>query len=368
MTIRTAIVGMGNIGRACIDAVESNKQAYGDFELAGIITRDPKRIAREFSGIKIWSLSDLREVVKGEEIDVGLLCGGSKNDLFGDEEKVKAILQNPEEVNQIIQKGGKNLLEKLGQGPFCIEQLPVTVDSFDTHPRILNYYEIMNKIADNKGNLAVISTGWDPGIGSEARIAFGAYAVGNRPQEFYGLSPRGGKSMGHSNALLTIPGVKAGIQYTHAINQMVDNARKGKAIEKGTKTVTREVILVLENDTPQKRMETERKVRGMEGYFVGYETSVSFVDSETFEKEHANAKQHDGVFIATGKIGDSTSRHELHCVYESNPHGTAGIMVASARGANKMYQEGMTGAIILPDIPVAYRSPLTRREMLARFM
>jgi diaminopimelate dehydrogenase len=174
--------------------------------------------------------------------------------------------------------------------------------------------------------------------------------------------------MGHSNALLTIPGVRKAIQYTHAIPETIERARRGEVIPENEKTVTREAILVLERNTPDERARVEPLVRNMKDYFRGYKTTVDFVDDETFDREHADAKQHDGVVIGVGKIGKFTSRHELHCAYESNAHGTTGIMVANARGAYRLWQEGRRGVCISPEIPTTYKNARSIRDLLKRFM
>jgi len=363
--IKIAIVGGGNIGKACRDVIAQNKEAYGDMELTGVISRDPIRASKDFLGLEIFHFDDF-EVWQNMGADVALLCGGSKNDLFGDEKKVQEILKDKTLVARIINEGGKEMLQ-LGQGPYFAQYFPVILDTFDTHPRIFDYHNILDSVARPKGNLAVLSTGWDPGTFSEMRIAFDSYAVGDKPAPFYGLKPEGGKSMGHSNALLTIKGVKKGIQYTHAVSELIEMARRGEKLP-NTKTVTREAIIVLENDTAEERARVEAETREMKGYYAGYKTSVEFVDDATFEAKHANAKQHDGVVIATGKVGPYSVRHEFACQYESNSHGTAGIMVASARGAYKLKKEGKVGACILSDIPVSYRSGRSREQLLKEFM
>lgn len=363
---RAAVIGLGNIGKACIDALNDNIRVFGDFEIRGAISRDPVRASAEVPNLPVYGFDDI-EKWKEMDANIAFLCGGSKNDLFGDEKEVAKILANKDLVARLVEEGGKGLLQ-LGQGPFFAQYFPVTLDTFDTHPRIEEYHDIMDAVARPRGHLAVISDGWDPGTFSDARISFDAYAIGDKPQPFYGLGPKGGKSMGHSNALLTIPGVKKAIQYTHAIPEVIERARKGEKIGKHEKTVSRKAIVVLEKDTPEERARVEPVVKNMKDYFEGYATTVAFVDDATFDKEHAKAKQHDGVVIATGKIGPYLARHEFSCAYESNAHGTAGIVVATARGAYRLWKEGKVGACIISDIPATYRSGRSRKELLKGFM
>jgi diaminopimelate dehydrogenase len=362
--IRMAIVGGGNIGKACRDIIAQNKESYEDMELVGVISRDSKRASKDFPETEICPFDDPTTWLN-INADVALLCGGSKNDLFGDEKKVQEILKDKDLVTKLVNSRGSELLQ-LGQGPYFAQYFPTTLDTFDTHPRISDYHNILDAVARPRGNLAVLSTGWDPGTFSEMRIAFDSYAIGDKPAPFYGLKPEGGKSMGHSNALLTIKGVKKGIQYTHAVPELIEMARRGEHLPEA-KTVTREAIIVLENDTPEERARVKKETLEMDGYYKGYKTSVEFVDNVTYDTKHANAKQHDGVVIATGKTGPYFARHEFACQYGSNSHGTAGIMVASARGAYKLKQEGKVGACILADIPVSYRSGRSRAQLL-KFM
>ena len=44
------------------------------------------------------------------------------------------------------------------------------IDSFDTHARIPEHFENVNKAAKEGGNAALISCGWDPGMFSLQRV------------------------------------------------------------------------------------------------------------------------------------------------------------------------------------------------------
>jgi len=368
--IKTIVVGYGNIGKAVHDVVKENEEKYRDITLVGIISRDRERVLKEVKDLDV-PVFDIKDKKGWSNLgtEVAFLCGGSKKDLFGDEKEVSKILKNKILLSRIIMEGDEKLLE-LGQGPYFAQYFEVTVDSFDTHPRILSYSNVMDRVTRSRSKLAVISTGWDPGTFSTARIAFDSYAIGPKPKPFYGTNPRGGKSMGHSNALLGIKGVKYAIQYTHAIPELIEKARNGEEILEGEKTVIRECIITLENwaDNPKEKERIEKETKKMKSYFKGYKTSVEFVSEEEFLVNHSNSKQHNGLVIATGKTGSYPSKHEFFCEYESNSHGTAGIMVATARGAYRLKQEGKTGAITLADIPVTYLSPHSREELLRDFM
>src|SRR5690606_26969563 len=105
--IRIAIAGYGNLGRGTEAAVA---QAT-DMELVGIYTRrDPESVQPLGAGVPVRRLDDIDAY--REEIDVLILCGGSKNDL-------------PE------------------QGPELAARFN-TVDSYDTHARIPEYFEAVD--------------------------------------------------------------------------------------------------------------------------------------------------------------------------------------------------------------------------------
>lgn len=121
--IRIGIVGYGNLGRGVQQAIQQNP----DMELVAIFTRrDPGPLAEE-TGVLTERLSDAEKYIG--RIDVMILCGGSATDL-------------PDQTPQLV-------------------KLFNTVDSFDTHAKIPDFYEKVNAAAQEGGKVGVISTGWD---------------------------------------------------------------------------------------------------------------------------------------------------------------------------------------------------------------
>src|SRR5690606_30698930 len=132
--IRVGIVGYGNLGRGVELAVAQNP----DMQLSAIFTRrDPASIP---SSVKVYAIEDANKFTN--DIDVMILCGGSATDL-------------PE------------------QGPQFSSMFNV-VDSYDTHAKIPQYFEAVDEQAQVSGKIAVISTGWDPGLFSLNRLLFEA--------------------------------------------------------------------------------------------------------------------------------------------------------------------------------------------------
>src|SRR5699024_10102570 len=128
--IKTGIVGYGNLGKGVELAVRQNP----DMELAAIFTRrSPGQISSEAQGMKLSEVDRFKD-----EIDVMIRCGGSAKDLPGQSVQLNTRFH--------------------------------TVDSFDTHAKIPEYFEAVNKNARANGTLSLISTGWDPGLFSMARL------------------------------------------------------------------------------------------------------------------------------------------------------------------------------------------------------
>ena len=125
--IKIGIYGYGNLGKGVEIAIHNNQ----DMELAGIFTRrNPTSLTPLYNDSKVYSIDDVQNMKN--DIDVMILCGGSATDL-------------PK------------------QGPDICSMFN-TVDSFDTHAKIPEYFAVMDETAKNANTLALISCGWDPGL------------------------------------------------------------------------------------------------------------------------------------------------------------------------------------------------------------
>ena len=329
--IRVMIVGYGNVGRGVCRSIQNNP----DMELAGVVSRSPDRVRRELPGVTVMDVRDVEGWKSALRPDVAILCGGSKDDL---------PKQGPEFAAHIT-----------------------TVDSFDNHSRITEYFASMDRVAKEAGHVSVISTGWDPGIFSLERVLGGAFIPGARAYGFYGLGEKGGLSMGHSDALRTIPGVKDARQYTHAIPEAIERVRNGEnpAFEPGDMH-TRECFVVLEEGADPEKV--TRAIVEMPGYFAPYRTRVHFISQQELDEKYRGFP-HDGLAIAVGSTGDGNgARVEYRCVWGSNPEATANVLVAHARAAVRLAKEGRTGAFTILDIPAAYFTTLSREELLKHWM
>ncbi len=331
--IRVLIVGYGNIGRGVRQAIERNP----DMELAGIVSRSPERVAREVAGAcPVMPVAPAADWLKELRPDIAVLCGGSKNDL-------------PQ------------------QGPEIVRVID-TVDSFDNHSRIPEYFAAMNAAATESGHVSIISTGWDPGIFSLERVLANTFLPGSRAYGFYGLTPRGGLSMGHSDALRTIEGVQDARQYTHAIPAAIERIRNGENPDYCAREMhTRECFVVLKPGADPAAV--EKTIREMPGYFAPYDTTIHFVSQQELDEKYAGFP-HDGCVVASGRTGAAqhSAAIEYRCVWGSNPEATAQVLVAHARAAVRLAREGRKGAFTILDIPPAYLSLHDRDELLKNWM
>jgi len=324
--IRIAIVGYGNLGRGAEAAIGQSS----DMELVGVYTRrDPASVATLNAGVPVRRLDDID--AHRQEIDVLILCGGSKNDL-------------PE------------------QGPALAARFN-TVDSFDTHARIPEYFEAVDAAARAGGNVALISVGWDPGLFSLNRLFGEAILPQGNTYTFWGK----GLSQGHSDAVRRVPGVRAAVQYTVPVPEAIEQVRSGANPKLSTREKhQRDCFVVLEDGADA---ETVRQaIVTMPDYFSDYDTTVTFISEATLRQEHA-AMPHGGFVIRSGSssAGDKQVM-EYSLALESNPGFTSSVLVAYARAAHRLRQAGESGARTVFDVAPGLLSPRPvadlRRDLL----
>ena len=324
--IRIAIAGYGNLGRGTEAAIEQST----DMTLVGIYTRrDPAGVKPLGADVKVRSLDTIDE--HREEIDVLILCGGSKNDL-------------PE------------------QGPQLAAQFN-TVDSFDTHARIPEYFAAVDEAARRGGNVALISVGWDPGLFSINRLFGEAVLPHGETYTFWGK----GLSQGHSDAVRRVPGVRGAVQYTVPSEEAIAQVRSGSRPVLTTRQKhTRECFVVLEEGADPDAV--KQAIVTMPDYFADYDTTVTFVSEETLRRDHA-AMPHGGFVIRSGESRAGEKQViEYSLTLESNPAFTSSVLVAYARAAYRMSKAGKSGARTVFDVAPGLLSPRSpealRRDLL----
>ncbi len=320
--IRIGIVGYGNIGKGVELAIARNE----DMELKAVFTRrNPEAVMVQTAGVKVLHMDEMLSMK--DEIDVMMLCGGSATDL---------PVMGPEVAAHFN-----------------------TIDSFDTHAKIPEYYEKMDKAAKMGNHVSIISVGWDPGMFSLNRIYAESILVQGSTYTFWGK----GVSQGHSDAIRRIPGVKNAIQYTVPIEDAVERVRSGSEPKLTTREKhLRECYVVPEEGADLAAI--ENAIKTMPNYFADYDTTVTFVTEEELKANH-NKMPHGGFVIRTGETGVSGNKHviEYSLKLDSNPEFTSSVLVAYARAAYRMADSGMSGAKTVFDVAPAMLSMKTPEEL-----
>lgn len=316
--IRVGIVGYGNLGKGVEMALEQNE----DFQLEAIFTRrNPEKLLGTSKMVHISKIEDY----KGK-IDVMIMCGGSATDL---------PQQTPE-----------------------IAKMFNTVDSFDTHANIPEYFNKLDDITKNSGTIGLISVGWDPGLFSLNRLLGQAVLPNGKDYTFWGK----GVSQGHSDAIRRVDGVKDGVQYTVPIESAINMVRTGKNVELSAREKHERVCYIVpEEDADLEYIKNE--IINMPNYFADYNTTVNFITEEEMNKNH-KGMPHGGFVIRTGVTGEGTNqRMEFSLKLDSNPEFTSSVLVAYARAVYRLHNEGQNGARTVLDIPFSYLSPKSGEEL-----
>lgn len=317
MTIRTAIVGYGNLGRS----VESSVLRQPDMELVGIFSRRSELDTET----PVYPVSDID--FYADRIDVLFLCLGSATDI-------------PEQATGFASSFS-------------------TVDTYDNHKRIPAHYEAMDEAAENGGNVAIIATGWDPGLFSFNRTIALSIFPESQQNTFWGK----GVSQGHSDALRRIDGVKRAVQYTIPRVDAIEAARSGSGADiTGLNAHLRQCWIVADESEHERIRE---EIVTMPDYFVGYKVEVHFITDEEFSRDHQGLP-HGGRVITSGDLGGSTNTIEFSLELGSNPDFTGAVQVAYGRAAHRLKESGLSGAFSVLEVPPYLLAPESLEDLLAR--
>ncbi len=313
--MKIAIAGYGNLGKGVECAIKQN----GDLELFGVFTRRAPESVKTLTGAKVYNINDILNFK--DEIDVVIICGGSATDL-------------PKQTPELAQNFN-------------------VVDSFDTHAKIPEHFENVDKASKLGEKIAVISAGWDPGMFSLIRLYRQTILPDGKDYTFWGK----GVSQGHSDAIRRIEGVLDARQYTVPVDDALEKVRAGENPELTTRQKhTRECFVVAAPDADKERIENE--IKTMPNYFADYDTTVTFITEEEMKKKHSSLP-HGGFVIRCGSTGlNGENKHiiEYSIKLDSNPEFTSSVLVACARAAYRMNKEGMKGAKTIFDIAPSYMS------------
>ncbi len=322
MKIRVGIAGYGNLGRG----VESAVSASSDMELVALFTRRAPETIKTVTNIPVYHISKAPEMKN--EIDVLILCGGSANDL-------------PEQTPELAKYFN-------------------VIDSFDTHAKIPNHFDNVDKASREADKISMISVGWDPGMFSLNRVVAQAILPNGCDYTFWGR----GVSQGHSDAIRRIPGVVDARQYTVPVESAINAVRNGENPELSTRDKhTRECYVVAEEGADLKAI--ENAIVTMPNYFADYNTTVTFISREELDSNHKGIP-HGGMVFRCGTTGfNNENKHiiEYKLNLDSNPEFTSSVIVAYARAMYRMYMDGLRGCKTVFDVAPAYLHPASAEEL-----
>lgn len=319
--IRIAIAGFGNLGRGVQSAISKNP----DMELVGVFTRRaPQDLASQCAPTPAYSMDELAKM-QGD-IDVLILCGGSKDDL---------------------PKQGPELA-----GMFNI------VDSFDTHARIPEYFAAVDAPSKAGGKTAMISIGWDPGMFSINRLYGECLLPQGDTYTFWGR----GLSQGHSDAIRRVPGVVGGVQYTIPSEDAIQQVRSGARPTLSTRQKhTRECYVVLAAGADSEAV--RQSIVTMPDYFTDYDTTVNFISAEELNTNHSTMP-HGGFVIRSGSTSAGVNQViEYSLQLDSNPEFTSSVLVAYARATYRLNQQKQYGAKTAFDVAPGLLSIRSAEEL-----
>lgn len=315
--IRAAIVGYGNLGKS----VEKLITPQPDMELVGIFSR---RDTLD-TDTPVFNVAEVEKHT--DDVDLLFLCMGSATDI-------------PEQAP--------------GFAAFAC-----TVDTYDNHRDIPRHRQVMDEAARAAGNVAVVATGWDPGMFSINRVYGAALLADHQQHTFWGP----GLSQGHSDALRRIDGVQKAVQYTLPSEEALEKARRGEAGGLTGKQTHKRQCFVVAPESEHERIENE--IRTMADYFVGYEVEVNFIDEATFDSEHTGMP-HGGHVITTGDTGGFHHTVEYTLKLDRNPDFTASSQIAFGRAAYRLKEAGQTGAFTVLEVAPYLLSPTPLDDLIAR--
>lgn len=326
--MKIAIYGYGNLGRGVECAIKQS----ADMELFGIFTRrNPDSVKTQYPDTKVYSADSVYDFKR--KIDCIVLCGGSATDL-------------PELT------------------PALAEHFNV-VDSFDTHAKIPEHFDKVDEAARSGSKLALISSGWDPGLFSVARLYASSVLPLGEDYTFWGR----GISQGHSDAIRRIEGVLDARQYTVPVDEALAAVRAGNTPTLSTAQKHKRQCYVVAAPGADKS-EIERKIKTMPNYFADYDTSVEFISAEELREKHFGMP-HGGSVIRNGKTGlscENSHTVEFSLKLDSNPEFTGSVLAAYARATVRMAARGTVGCISVFDVAPADLSPYSSQWLRAHML
>ena len=326
--IKIGIVGYGNLAKGAECAIAQNP----DMELVAVFTRrTPENIKIHTANVPVYGIDRIQAFAG--KIDVMLLCGGSATDL---------PVMTPELARYFH-----------------------VIDSYDNHTNIPSHFEKVDNAAKQSGHLALISTGWDPGLFSLNRLYASAILPEGKDYTFWGK----GVSQGHSDAVRRIPGVVDARQYTIPVEDAMEQVRQGKNPELTIRQKHQRLCYVVAEDGAD-TARIAQEIKTMPGYFADYDTTVEFISAAEMQRNHSGLP-HGGSVIRSGVTGwnkENQQTIEYKLQLQSNPQFTGSVLVACARAVFRMALRGETGCRTIFDLAPADLSAYSQEYILEHML
>ena len=309
MAFTAAVLGLGNIGRYTIEALE----AAPDCTCIGVVRRKASLGTDGISlrGVAEFASLEALEAAAGRP-DVLVLCAPSR--------------QIPELASGLLAKGYN------------------TVDSFDIHDRLVETVTRLEGNAQTGASVAVTAAGWDPGTDSALRALFEAMSPVGTTFTNFGR----GRSMGHSVAARAIAGVADATSIT---------------IPMGGGRHSRLVYVVLEEGASFEAVHAAIKA---DPYFSHDPLEVRQVSQA--ELPLVADASHGVLMERIGASGLTANQHLTFDMRINNPALTAQVLVSCARAAVRLARDGRAGAYTLIDLPPVLLLPGERMYHIGRLV
>ena len=312
MRIRVGIVGYGNLGKAAEKELLKNHK----LKLVAIFSR---RNTTSTFGTMIEPLNNY--VLYKNKIDIMLMCGSSKSDI-------------------------------LDESPIIAKHFD-TINTFDTHTKIKDFKQSLDKVCKSFGTRSIICCGWDPGIFSIVRGLFLALSQ-KEPTTFWGK----GISLGHSDAIRSLDGVTDAVQFTIPNTEAKKMIMQGKCAD-NKNLHFRDCYVVADKD----HNKIEKEIKSIPNYFKGQKVNVTFVSAERLLKLKNNLS-HKGCVISNFKLTEHKNKLVFSVQMQSNPAFTARVMAAYLQAIINLKANKISGAFTPLDIPISYLFNQSNNENL----
>ncbi len=309
MKMKFAVLGLGNIGKYCVEAIE----AMPDAECIGVVRRKESlgKNPLDLRGNQDFaSIDDL--IAANGKPDVVLIASPSRN--------------CPADAAMLLAKG------------IC------TVDSFDIHEQISQVVEDLGVKAKDSGAVCVTAAGWDPGSDSVLRALFEAMVPAGTTFTNFGR----GRSMGHS----VVARSKEGVLDATSITIPIGGGRHSRL-----------VYVVLADGHSLDKYKADLLA---DDYFAHDPLDVRQVTAE--EMKYVADASHGVLMERTGASGLTDNQILKFDMRINNPALTAQIMASCGRACVRLRDIKHYGAFTMIDLAPVWLLPGDRMYNIGRLV